>query len=131
MVREEGPGVERRPGVRGEVTQSRHDGLAVLLIGHALPAVPPPEDDVGEDAGRRFRTQCGRASSRACRGIVGLGLLSGAGGANQEQSTESTTCLMTPPREPMAQRPDYSARRTSAAARKPDTAPPSMKPCHS
>ncbi len=39
--------------------------------------------------------------------------------------------LITPPREPMAQRPDYSARRTSAAARKPDTAPPSMKPCHS
>jgi hypothetical protein len=51
VVREEGPGVERRPGGRGEVAQSRHERLAVLFIGHDLPAFQPPEDDVVHRAG--------------------------------------------------------------------------------
>ena len=85
VVREEGPGGERRPGGRG----------AVPCIGHDRPACQPPEDDVVHRASRRFRTKCGRASSRACRGIVGLGLLAGAGGASQEESTESTTSRST------------------------------------
>ena len=51
VVREEGPGVERRPGGRGEVAQSRHERLAVLCIGHDLPAFQPPEDHVVHRAG--------------------------------------------------------------------------------
>jgi len=51
VVREEGPGVERRPGGRGEVAQSRHERLAVLCIGHDVPAFQPPEDHVVHRAG--------------------------------------------------------------------------------
>jgi len=100
VVREEGPGGECRPGGRGAVAHSRHARRAVLCIGHDLPACQPPEDDVAhrarseipvEGRNRRFRTKWGRPASRACQGIVGLGLLAGGGGASQEESTESTT----------------------------------------
>jgi hypothetical protein len=90
-------GAERRyeqvGGGRGAVAHSRHARRAVLCIGHDLPACQPSEDDVVhrarseipvEGRNRRFRTKWGRPPSRACRGIVGLGLLAGGGGANQE-----------------------------------------------
>ena len=95
LTRGNTPDVERRPRGRGEGAHARHERLAVLGIGHDLPAFQPPEDDVVHRPGRRFRTKCGRASSRAWRGIVGLGLLSAAGGASQEKSTESTTSRIT------------------------------------
>ena len=67
--------------------------LTTMAIGHDLLAFQPPEDDVVQGArseipvegrNRRLRTECGSASSRAWRGIVGLGLFSGGGGASQE-----------------------------------------------
>jgi len=64
--------------------------LPVLVIGHDQSALQSAEDDVVQGArseipvegrNRRFRTKSGRASSRACRDIACLGLLSDGGGA--------------------------------------------------
>ena len=51
VVGEEGPGVEGRPGCRGDVPQAPEERRAVFGIRDDRPPLDPPEDDVVQRAG--------------------------------------------------------------------------------
>ena len=46
VVGQEGPGIDRGPGRRGDRAQAGHESLPILPIGHDLPPLDPAEDDV-------------------------------------------------------------------------------------